>query len=141
MSPIFELLLQLFPRPFRRQFAAEISEQLRIDLARERSRGLRFAAWFSVASGFDLLRSALAERMRPSFDDPIQLSPQRQDLGMFSGNLFHDLRQAEPCARSSESWARSSDSPTTCLRSGSPAATLRALSHSQRPFLFHASGG
>lgn len=94
MSVLFELLLRLFPRPFQRQFAADIRELLQIDLARERARGHRFAWLFGVASAVDLARSALAERLHPSLHDPIRLSPPRQDLPMLSGNLINDLRQA-----------------------------------------------
>jgi hypothetical protein len=59
-------LVGLFPAEFRRQFGADLAEQLEADYRRAAAAG-RWTGWrFAVATAWDLVLGALAERWRPS---------------------------------------------------------------------------
>jgi MacB-like protein len=64
---LLRALVRLFPRPFRSHFGAAIVEHAALDCERERSHG-RLAAFRSfLLTAFDLGRSAVSERLRPSW--------------------------------------------------------------------------
>ncbi|HZM51848.1 MAG TPA: hypothetical protein VFE68_15190, partial [Vicinamibacteria bacterium] len=67
MRTLLGLLVRLFPPPFRSHFEAAIVEHAALDCERARSRG-RLAAFRSfLLTAFDIGRSALLERLRPSW--------------------------------------------------------------------------
>ncbi len=67
MNALLDLLIRLFPRAFRQQFGADLHEQVRVDLGRAERRGRWPALAFTVWTGLDLIRSAVAERLRPTW--------------------------------------------------------------------------
>jgi predicted permease len=62
-------LLRFFPAAFREQFGAEMAEQIASDYDCARSRGRLDAFAFSLLTGWDLVRSSLTERWRPTWAD------------------------------------------------------------------------
>jgi len=64
---VLALLIRLLPAPFRRQFGADILEQIRRDHERAAERGLRAVVRFAALTAADLLRSAAAERLAPTW--------------------------------------------------------------------------
>jgi putative ABC transport system permease protein len=69
VTTLFALLVRLFPPGFRQRFAAEMLEQLRTDHAQALSRGRLSALAFSLASVWDLVHAALAERAHATWLD------------------------------------------------------------------------
>jgi putative ABC transport system permease protein len=98
------LLLHLFPAPFRQQFGAAVIEDIETDYDRARAQGRLAALWCAVATAWDLLRSAAAERVSPTWTrtppapagDPIM---QRTAHGWMA-----DLRHAMRALRRSPSF-------------------------------------
>ena len=60
-------LVSLFPTRFREQFGADMVQQLDRDYDVARSRGLPALSGFVLATAFDLVWSAIAERVRPTW--------------------------------------------------------------------------
>jgi predicted permease len=67
VTTLLALLVRLLPPGFRKDFGPEMLEQLRADHARAVSRGRLSALAFSLASAWDLVRAAVAERVHPSW--------------------------------------------------------------------------
>jgi AraC-like DNA-binding protein len=70
MTSLLTLLVRLFPKPFRDQFAAGMIEQVERDYDRARTRGRLAACWCVLATALDLVRSAVAERWSPTWVGP-----------------------------------------------------------------------
>jgi predicted permease len=95
MKTLLSTLVRLFPMAFRARFGEAILEHALLDWERDKRRG-RVAAVRSLASTvFDLGRSALAERLRPSGPDVPALKKGQTmsfDLNGWTGALRHALR-------------------------------------------------
>lgn len=94
MKAMVTVLLRLFPAAFRERFGSEIREQVEQDWARARDRD-SFRAWvFACATIGDLIRSAAAERWRPTWGH--QPAPPLQERNMLTtfGEWMRDLRHA-----------------------------------------------
>ena len=65
-----DVLLRLYPRAFRERFGNEMSAELERGLHRARQRGGGAELGYVLASALDLLRSAAAERLDPSWPPP-----------------------------------------------------------------------
>ena len=63
-------LVRLFPAPFREEFGDGMIDDLTRDYERARSRGPAATAWFTIATGWDLVRSAIAEHVSPTWAPP-----------------------------------------------------------------------
>lgn len=68
MKPVLTLLIYLFPAPFREQFGAELARQVEEGHARARAKGRLTALGFGVATAWDLIRAAVAERASPTWE-------------------------------------------------------------------------
>jgi hypothetical protein len=74
MIRLLELLVLLFPKPFRDEYGEEVTLQLRRDFARARAAGFLATVWFAVGTAADLVLSAVAERLHPlSRESPARL--------------------------------------------------------------------
>ena len=91
MIRIVKLLLRLFPAGFRERFGTEMIEQVAEDYGRARARGVLPAAWFTLATVMDLLRSGVAEHLNPSGVG--RRTPKRGGRSMYQ-EWIRDLRQA-----------------------------------------------
>jgi len=67
MKSVFRHLVRLFPEAFRDEFGAGMRDAIERDYDRARERGVFAAAWAAIAIACDLVRSAVAERVRPSW--------------------------------------------------------------------------
>jgi predicted permease len=86
------LLLRLFPTAFREQFAAEMIDQIRLDLERARARSALAALWFTITTAIDLVRAGVAERRHPSWiAPPMNLA---EDTSMSWTGWTTDVRHA-----------------------------------------------
>ncbi len=95
MKALLGALLRLFPVPFRDRFGDAVVEHALLDWERDRQRGPVAAARSLAATVFDLGRSAVAERLRPSWPDvPAQKKGPTMslDLNGFAGALRHAFR-------------------------------------------------
>ena len=94
MKSILVRLVRLFPAPFRQQFGADMVEQIREDYDGAASRGRAIALRFALATAFDLVRCALAERFEPAW------AGERPRRSRFEGKVWpmtgwtKDLRHA-----------------------------------------------
>ena len=94
MKPALRTLVRLFPAPFREQFGAGMIEDIDDEYERARARGRLAVTWCVLATGADLLRSALAEHLSPTWvrtPSPITEDPEMQWAGK---DWMLDLRHA-----------------------------------------------
>ncbi len=94
MSPPLPWLIRLFPRAFRDQFGADMERQIQDELETARSRGAMAYAWYISMTALDLVRSAILERLHPSWSDPQAGTTTRKDLGSMLDEWMTDLRLA-----------------------------------------------
>ena len=67
MRRILLACTRLYPRPFRDAFAADVADQAVRDVSQARARGITTGTWATVSSIFNILGSALTERVRPTW--------------------------------------------------------------------------
>jgi len=92
---LLKVLLCLFPVPFRTRFGDSVLDHALLDWERDRKRGLLVGARAIGGTLFDLVQSALAERMRPSCPAapvPKEGKTMSIDLDGWGGSLRHALR-------------------------------------------------
>jgi putative ABC transport system permease protein len=94
MKSLLEQCVRLFPRAFREQYELELVEHLGDQYARARARGWLPLIGFAIATAFDLVRSALAERWRPTWTRPPIASQEKTDMQSLLDNWARDLRHA-----------------------------------------------
>ena len=80
MRSLLERCVGLFPRAFREQYELELTEHLDEDYARARVRGWLPLIGFTIATAFDLVRSAIAERWRPTWTRPPIASKEKTNM-------------------------------------------------------------
>jgi putative ABC transport system permease protein len=97
-------LVRLFPEPFQDQFGASVEEDVATGYAAARDRGAFAAAWFTIATGVDLVLSAIAEQWSPSW---VSYAGSTGDKGMRAAleELGKDLRLAVRGLRRSPGFA------------------------------------
>jgi predicted permease len=90
---VLHLLVRLFPSAFRERFGAGISGDIDSDFERARARGVLATAWFAIATSWDLVRSAVAEHVSPTWirAQPIVVEESAMD---WSRGWITDLRHA-----------------------------------------------
>ena len=93
MKRLLRILLRLFPSPFRAQFGAEMSEQIEHDYARARERGGLTTIVFTLATAWDLARSAVAEHWNPTWTSARPLAEETA-MRSFAREWLRDLRYA-----------------------------------------------
>jgi predicted permease len=99
------LLVRLFPAAFRAQFGADMIEQIGRDQARARRRGRGAAAVSAVVTAVDLVRSAAAERVRPSWEEPGRTHTGGSHMRTWWNDWSRDLRHAGRSLRRSPGFA------------------------------------
>lgn len=107
MSMLLGRLVRLFPPAFRHQFGNDLREQVRTDLRRARASGRWRELHCGVATAFDLIRSAFAERLHPTWTPaPRPSIPEpRRDLTTMLSHWTNDLRLAFRSLRRSPGFA------------------------------------
>jgi predicted permease len=90
---VLHLLVRLFPSAFRERFGAGITGDIDSDFERARARGVLATAWFAIATSWDLVRSAVAEHVSPTWirAQPIVVEESAMD---WSRGWITDLRHA-----------------------------------------------
>jgi putative ABC transport system permease protein len=94
VKPLLAMLVRLFPKPFRDQFAAGMIEQVERDYDQARSRGHLAACWCALATALDLVRSAMAERWTPTWVEPGRPPAEGQGMDWTLSEWARDLRHA-----------------------------------------------
>ena len=105
MTAFVRVLVRLFPAVFRAEFGAEIIEQVRRDHARARARGRMAAYAFVLGTAVDLVRSALAERWNPEWEEHQRTGPGRSGMSTWWSGWTRDLRHAVRSLRRSPGFA------------------------------------
>ena len=105
MTGFLALLVRLFPAAFRAQFGADMIEQIGRDQARARRRGRGAAAVSAVVTAVDLVRSAAAERVRPSWEEPGRTHTGGSHMRTWWNDWSRDLRHAGRSLRRSPGFA------------------------------------
>ena len=67
MRSLLRLQVRLFPAAFRDEFADAMVDQIEHDYERARARGALPGLWFTLATSWDLTRSAIAEHWNPTW--------------------------------------------------------------------------
>ena len=94
MRSALTLLVRLFPRSFREQFAAEMIEHIERDYDAARSRGQPALFWFVLVTMVDLLTSAVAERVRPTWMRPPTITMENHAMRSTLHEWARDLKLA-----------------------------------------------
>ncbi len=93
MKTLIGWLVRLFPESFREQFGAAIVEHAALDCEREGRSGRLAGARSFLATAFDILGTALAERFRPSCSGvPVQKGRSMTFTHGWGAELRHALR-------------------------------------------------
>jgi predicted permease len=102
---ILTRLVRLFPVAFTERFGDAMVEQVDHEYESARSRGRASALWFSLATAWDLARSAVAEHLNPTWAGAPQ--PPAEELGMrwTMQEWTRDLRHAVRALRRSPGFA------------------------------------
>jgi predicted permease len=102
---LLRALVRLYPPPFRDRFGPDITETVAHGWQTARSRSAPAACWFFVSTAIDLVRSAAAERLRPTWSAPYH--PPRPTPGMrhILDEWTRDLRVAVRSLRRSPGFA------------------------------------
>jgi predicted permease len=101
MTRVLRSLVRLFPAPFRERFGAGMIEDLEHDYERARTQGPAATAWFAVATGWDLVRSAVAEHVSPTWVRPQPTIDEEPDMRWTGKDWLTDLRYAARSLRRS----------------------------------------
>ena len=67
MKSALRKLVALFPAVFRERFGAGMIDDIERDYDRARARGILAAAWCAAAIAWDVVRSAIAEHLSPTW--------------------------------------------------------------------------
>jgi len=94
MKAVLRLLVRLFPGAFRERFGAGIIEQVEHDYDRGRERGQLAATWFALATGWDIVRSAIAEHLSPTWVSVQRTSEEETEMRSTWNDWMTDLRYA-----------------------------------------------
>lgn len=99
MRSLTRLLLRLYPESFRERFASEITAQVEQEYATVRARGFVARSWFVSRTAVDLIRSAIAERVAPSWNDSTTTSNSEFDMGWTATEWASDFKHAARALR------------------------------------------
>lgn len=94
MNEIARLLVELLPGPFRREFGDEVLDQIEQEYAEARARGLAARVGYCVVAVADLIRTAIAERIRPTWVDDAFIERDMIGGGERMMTWIRDLRLA-----------------------------------------------
>jgi putative ABC transport system permease protein len=99
MKRLARLLLWLYPESFRTRFGAEMVAQLAHDHRAAREQGVLAQSWFALSAAFDLIRSAVIERVSPSWEDPRLASMEESGMGWTATEWASDFKHAARALR------------------------------------------
>ena len=105
MRGLLRTLARLFPAPFREEFGDGLIDDLTCDYERARSRGPAATAWFAIATGWDLVRSAIAEHVSPTWVRSHNSIAEDPDMLWTGKEWLADLRLAVRSLRRSPGFA------------------------------------
>lgn len=105
MKAILRLMVRAFPAPFRAQFGAEVIDQIERDYDRARTRGAPAALLFTLTTAFDLTRSGIAERWKPTVVRPHTTQHGGKDMREKFYEWVMDLQHALRALRRSPGFA------------------------------------
>ena len=94
MIGLLRVLLALFPRAFRERFGADMREDIERDYAIARGRGYLTTLWFTLATAWDLVHSAVAEYVHPSWAGAPAVRTEDDALRSIGQSWIRDLRHA-----------------------------------------------
>ena len=94
MRSLLPRLVRLFPAEFRNQFGDDLVAQMHVDYDRARARGRVRAFGYALLVGADLMRSAAAERLRPTWAGPQAASSPEGEPRWPMNLLMQDLRHS-----------------------------------------------
>ncbi len=103
MRTLLGWMVRWFPAPFRDRFAAEMLDQVDRDYRAARQRGAGATIRFATGTAFDLVRSAIAERLHPSW--PGLPAARRKGMRWTLNEWGRDLRHAGRALKRSPSFA------------------------------------
>src|SRR5262249_4161092 len=92
---LLRTLVRLFPKSFRSRFGNEVVEHALLDWEHDKKQGVAARAWSIASTVVDLGRSALAERLQPSWREapaPKKGPSMTLDLNGWVGAARHALR-------------------------------------------------
>ena len=94
MNRFLNALIRLFPRGFRLQFGADLAAYVGDGYERARSAGWTRALGFTLATAIDLTRSAVAERLDPTWRAPSGATTNEGITGLIMAGFTSDFRFA-----------------------------------------------
>jgi predicted permease len=97
MRKVAAALLRLYPDAFRSRFGPEMLEQVTREYADAAADGRAAAAWFTLHTSVDLVRSALAERISPTWGD--QYQSEERGMGWTATEWISDFKHAARALR------------------------------------------
>jgi predicted permease len=101
VTRVLAVLIRLFPAGFRERFGEDMTAEIGEEYARAASAGPLKALWFVWATGFDLVRSAVAERMDPAWVVDERVSLESEGMGWLMSGWTKDFRYAVRALRRS----------------------------------------
>ena len=105
MRSILTLLVRLFPAAFRKQFGADIIEQVQRDYDHARRQGRTSAIGVAFLTALDLVRSAVAEHWRPTWVSAGTRTTGHEGSGWKMSEWARDFRHAMRALRRSPGFA------------------------------------
>ena len=94
MKPVLRGLVRLYPAAFRERFGAGVIDDMERDYDRARVRGIAAATWCTLAAAWDLIRSAIAEHLDPSWVRAEQTLEEESAMQWSAQGWISDLRYA-----------------------------------------------
>jgi predicted permease len=98
-------LVALFPAVFRERFGAGMIDDIERDYDRARARGILAAAWCATAIAWDVVRSAIAEHLSPTWVRARPPLTERPEMRWSGTEWMTDLRHAVRSLRRSPGFA------------------------------------
>lgn len=92
-------LIRLFPESFRERFGTELAGQIAGEYAAAERAGMLALTWHICASAIDLVRSALAERIWPTWDTALNTESETTEMIGTLSEWTHDFRHAARALR------------------------------------------
>jgi putative ABC transport system permease protein len=105
VKALLRALIPLFPIAFRDRFGDGMIAQVEQDYDRARASGLMPAAWFAAATAWDLVRSAAAEHVNPTWVSAQRTLNQETGMRAIWNEWMTDLRYAVRALKRSPGFA------------------------------------
>ena len=93
MIRVSRMLVRLFPAAFREAFGAGMLQDIDRDYQQARARGRTATTWFAVATSWDLVHSAVAEHLSPTWTRPQTSLEEELDMGWNGKGWLTEVRK------------------------------------------------